>query len=499
MRRVSFLLLVFIITIGSRSFDVLAAQESAADDKQSKTEDVGADAEDSQQEKKKEVARTPAQNIKELIDQKKFDKAAETLDKALADGGDAASLQPFRTSIGAGLLRLRKYNEAFEQGEKLLLYRLEQTDNSSRRSAIMVSLNTVNLYGRVAKKTDRVDELIDLTIETLSEATKGDANEYLSVMSSLLPIKASRIATTRDYDAVREFLNQHLSKFDELKIGAESEVSLLIAKSKLMIAAAGYPNGPDDALESLDTFMASALESHPDSIPMLSAFAEVQVMQIGRTYRSKPKQAQEKIESLRELIESKGKDNSALKSRLSQLKSYESRIEAAIKLLEMVGQPAPKLDVETWVNQGDTTLESLKGKVLLVDFWSVWCGPCIMTFPHLSEWREEFHDKGFEIVGVTRYYNYKWDADAERAVRSKEDVSPEDEQKMLESFLAHHKLKHPTLITPKGSTMQKDFGVTGIPHVAVIDREGIVQLVKVGAGDSNTKEIHAKLVELLAE
>ena len=201
------------------------------------------------------------------------------------------------------------------------------------------------------------------------------------------------------------------------------------------------------------------------------------------------------------MIESRGKEDRTLVATTRRLDSYEKVIESSIRLLEMVGQPAPEFDVETWVNAGDTTLDTLKGKVVLLDFWSVWCGPCIMTFPHLREWREEFHDQGFEIVGVTRYYNYRWDEDAQRATRAPrgEKVTPEEEQEMLKSFLDHHDLKHPTIITPKDSDMQSNFGVTGIPHVVLLDREGKVQLVKVGAGKQTSQEIHAKLVELIEQ
>ena len=82
----------------------------------------------------------------------------------------------------------------------------------------------------------------------------------------------------------------------------------------------------------------------------------------------------------------------------------------------LVGKPAPEWDIDAWVNADSTTQESLKGKVVLIDFWAMWCGPCIATFPHLREWREEFGEQGFEIVGVTQYYNFEWDPENKRGI-----------------------------------------------------------------------------------
>ena len=68
--------------------------------------------------------------------------------------------------------------------------------------------------------------------------------------------------------------------------------------------------------------------------------------------------------------------------------------------------PLAKID---WVNGKPLTDNDLKGKVVLVDFWAVWCGPCIATFPHLREWHDKYADMGFEIIGYTSYYKrFDW-------------------------------------------------------------------------------------------
>ena len=64
-------------------------------------------------------------------------------------------------------------------------------------------------------------------------------------------------------------------------------------------------------------------------------------------------------------------------------------------------RPAPELDgIVGWINADAFTLASLRGKVVLVDFWTYTCVNCIRTFPHLKGWHERYADQGLVIVGV---------------------------------------------------------------------------------------------------
>ncbi|MFM8400834.1 MAG: TlpA family protein disulfide reductase, partial [Pirellula sp.] len=153
-----------------------------------------------------------------------------------------------------------------------------------------------------------------------------------------------------------------------------------------------------------------------------------------------------------------------------------------------------------WINgEPLSTLADLKGKVVLIDFWAVWCGPCIATFPHLKHLDQEYKDKGLTILGVTRQYNMRWDENTENYARSQTPVELDDEMQMLNKFIAKHQLTHRTMVTPEKSDMQERYSVTGIPHAVVIDKQGIVRLVKVGSGSQNAEEIESMIKKLLDE
>ena len=247
------------------------------------------------------------------------------------------------------------------------------------------------------------------------------------------------------------------------------------------------------------------LEADPADTKALEMYGMKLGEILGEFIGSEPDKSEAELKKAKEFLErlrEKAKDNEEVAKLIDKVEGnfapMERMIENAKRLVALIGQDAAPLQAEAWVNGEPLTDAGVKGKVVLLDFWAVWCGPCIATFPHLREWNEEYADKGLVMIGVTKYYNFSWDAEAGKAARSKEEVSPEDEQSMLVKFAEQNNLHHRFAVEKDGA-MSEFYAVTGIPQVVVIDRAGKIRLIKVGSGPDNAKEIGELLKTLIEE
>jgi thiol-disulfide isomerase/thioredoxin len=320
-------------------------------------------------------------------------------------------------------------------------------------------------------------------------------NQYM--ISNLRQLSATMIAEPKKADEILKAMNETLNSLEPTADDAKQ----LLARAK--DAVSFYEQRLEIARASMDDLKAKLAEN-PDDVKAIQTIIAKTTQELGPLASSEPQKAEEQLAKVQEFLNSlkeKATSEEAKKALEEKDRSFArltDAIERAKRLAALIGSEAAPLSVEAWVNGDPLTDADLKGKVVLLDFWSVWCGPCISTFPHLREWQEKYADKGLVIIGLTRYYNYTWNAEAGRAVRSQEKVTPEQEQQMLLSFAEHYNLHHRFAIQ-KDSTMSEFYGVTGIPHVVVIDREGIVRLMRVGSGEQNAKDIEEMIEKLIAE
>jgi thiol-disulfide isomerase/thioredoxin len=156
--------------------------------------------------------------------------------------------------------------------------------------------------------------------------------------------------------------------------------------------------------------------------------------------------------------------------------------------LQVQGEVAPEITIAQWIDQEPLKISDLRGRVVLLDFWATWCGPCIIAFPHLKSWYAKYKDKGLVIVGMTRYYG----------VAGGREVQPPEELSFVQKFKKQYGLPYGVAIAEGEDNMNK-YGVTGIPTAVLIDRRGIVRMVDTGGDAGTAHEVAAMLEKLIQE
>ncbi len=151
-------------------------------------------------------------------------------------------------------------------------------------------------------------------------------------------------------------------------------------------------------------------------------------------------------------------------------------------------EPAPEIIFKEWLGQESMSLQELRGKVVLLDFWATWCGPCISTFPRLRSWHKKYGGEDFVLIGVTQYYGMQ---DGKR-------MTPLQELDLLGEFKQKHKLPYPIAIVGPTEWSMK-YGIQGIPCTVLLDRNGVVRYIGIGNGTEESENLEETIEKVLKE
>ncbi|RBP47549.1 thiol-disulfide isomerase/thioredoxin [Roseimicrobium gellanilyticum] len=131
---------------------------------------------------------------------------------------------------------------------------------------------------------------------------------------------------------------------------------------------------------------------------------------------------------------------------------FEQKLKSITALAGIKDKP---LDLKfTAVDGREIDLSKMRGKVVLIDFWAVWCGPCVAEMPNVLKAYEKLHPKGFEIVGI----------------------SLDQDKAKLEAFVKDKGMAWPQYFDGKGwkNDISTKYGINSIPAMWLVDKKGMV-------------------------
>ena len=147
---------------------------------------------------------------------------------------------------------------------------------------------------------------------------------------------------------------------------------------------------------------------------------------------------------------------------------------ASMDKTEFVGKPTPAFVLKGLEGQ-EVKLADFAGKVLIVDFWATWCGPCKAELPTFVALQSQYADQGFSLIGL----------------------SVDDSADQVRPFAQEHHLNFPLLMAD--AKVREAYGnISAIPTTFVIDKKGIVRYTHVGSPE-DLLIFQRQVEELLAE
>jgi len=152
--------------------------------------------------------------------------------------------------------------------------------------------------------------------------------------------------------------------------------------------------------------------------------------------------------------------------------SMRARLQKNLNLINLIGQPAPPLQVTQYLGPKPPTLASLKGSPVLLFFWAHWCADCKAEVPIIARLKQEFAHEGLVVIGPTQLYGYTAQA---------ADASPEQERSYIEAVRARYYASLQDVPVPLSKQNFDGYGASTTPTLVVLNRAGQVAMYHPGA------------------
>jgi thiol-disulfide isomerase/thioredoxin len=153
------------------------------------------------------------------------------------------------------------------------------------------------------------------------------------------------------------------------------------------------------------------------------------------------------------------------------------------------GSSAPtEITANEWIDQQPVKLADLRGRVVLLDFWATWCGPCRVTLPRFQKWHDSYKDKGLVILGLTTFYGR---AEGKPLTRPQE-------LDYLRDFKKRFGLTYGFAVSDAQDN-DRNYTVSSIPTTFLLDRRGVVRFISIGSSEEEAAALNKMIKKLIDE
>ncbi len=437
-------------------------------------------------------------------------KAVALIDEAVGESAmavNSADVHRSRRLVAAAFLRINNRRQSYDEMKKLLDYELGTISDPVSKNQIAATLT--GLY-QLASGIDRRQDVLTACESAMAalepDIETGVASDAMDEFSKVRIIKARLLADQGNRDQAFQLMQSEYDSLSELyRQNPDDELVLAM----LLRAITNVMSMAEDAeikttlFEEHQSLLRGKMDSQPDNISYAVQYLAGIRFRLQDELTEDPEQARSRLQEAREVVNRVLAINPSAEQALEQYVAALDKLDVLVKgqlqIRELVGTELKPLDEIAWVNGDPVDDNQRLGSVVMLDFWAIWNGPSRTALERYKTLQEKYADHGLKIIGVTRYFNIDWDFERQAPRRSTQPVSPNTENDALQLFLEQQSVPWPTVIVRTEQDLFDDYGVTGLPHVMLVDRKGKIRLIKVGSSDDITESLDKAIQELLAE